>query len=81
MTTTPDRGALADMTAGLLPGIELPDSDTLTGPQLQGWHCALCRRRLYADQLLGTVNWTCGSTTEAVELWVCRPLCKEATGA
>ncbi|MER8155620.1 hypothetical protein [Streptomyces sp. NPDC094472] len=65
----------------LLPGIELPDPDTLTGPQLQGWDCALCGRRLYADQLLGPVKWNSGSTTEVVELWVCRPLCKEATGA
>ncbi|MBU3868130.1 hypothetical protein KN815_29970 [Streptomyces sp. 4503] len=64
-----------------LPGIELPNPDTLTGPQLQGWHCALCGARLFADQRLGTVEWTCGSTTEVVELWVCRPLCTEAAGA
>ncbi|TMU95072.1 hypothetical protein FGK60_29130 [Streptomyces sp. DASNCL29] len=55
----------------------MPDPDTLTGPQLEGWDCALCGRRLIADQLLGTVAWTCGSRTRAVELWVCRPLCAE----
>ncbi|MBA6437476.1 MULTISPECIES: hypothetical protein [Streptomyces] len=64
--------------SSLLPGIELPDPETLTGPQLKGWHCALCAQRLFTDQLLGTVEWTCGSTTEVVELWVCRPLCMEA---
>ncbi|EXU66574.1 hypothetical protein Z951_19260 [Streptomyces sp. PRh5] len=58
-------------------GIEMPDADTLTGPQLEGWDCALCGRRLIADQLLGTVAWTCGSRTREVELWVCRPLCGE----
>ncbi|CAM5728917.1 hypothetical protein ADL28_42555 [Streptomyces violaceusniger] len=58
--------------------VELPDPDTLTGPQLEGWHCALCGRRLYADQLLGTVEWICGSRPQEVELWVCRPLCREA---
>ncbi|WP_413102368.1 hypothetical protein [Streptomyces sp. Inha503] len=56
-------------------GIEMPDPDTLTGPQLEGWDCALCGRRLMADQLLGTVAWSCGSRTREVELWVCRPLC------
>ncbi|MEV6130261.1 hypothetical protein AB0M05_26020 [Streptomyces violaceusniger] len=66
----------------LLPGIELPDPETLTGPQLQGWDCALCGQRLFADQLLGTVEWTCGGVTkEAVELYVCRPLCNEARAA
>ncbi|AGP53786.1 hypothetical protein [Streptomyces rapamycinicus] len=63
----------------LLPGIELPDPETLTGHQLQGWNCALCGQRLLADQLLGTVVWTCGGVTkENVELYVCRPLCKTA---
>ncbi|AEM86837.1 hypothetical protein [Streptomyces violaceusniger] len=66
------------VTPSALPGVELPNPDTLTGPQLQGWHCALCERRLFADQRLGMVEWTCGGTTEVVELWVCRPLCKEA---
>ncbi|MGW5448680.1 hypothetical protein [Streptomyces asiaticus] len=65
----------------LFPGIELSDPDTLTGPQLEGWDCALCGLRLFADQLLGTVVWTCGSRPREVELWVCRPLCKEAAGA
>ncbi|AGP57646.1 hypothetical protein [Streptomyces rapamycinicus] len=63
----------------LLPGIELPDPETLTGPQLQGWNCVLCGQRLLADQLLGTVVWTCGGVTkEEVELYVCRPLCAGA---
>ncbi|WP_413101032.1 hypothetical protein [Streptomyces sp. Inha503] len=63
----------------LLPGIELPDPETLTGPQLQGWNCALCGQRLLADQLLGTVVWTCGGVAkEEVELYVCRPLCAGA---
>ncbi|AEM82622.1 hypothetical protein Strvi_2925 [Streptomyces violaceusniger Tu 4113] len=62
----------------LLPGVPLPDADTLTGPQLQGWDCALCGQRLFADQLLGTVEWTCGGAAkEAIELYVCRPLCRE----
>ncbi|WJD99788.1 hypothetical protein [Streptomyces antimycoticus] len=65
----------------LLPGVELPDPETLTGPQLQGWNCALCKQRLFADQLLGTVEWTCGGvTTEAIDLYVCRPLCIEVGG-
>ncbi|WP_250850650.1 hypothetical protein [Streptomyces malaysiensis] len=62
-------------------GIEMPDPDTLTGPQLEGWDCALCERRLVADQLLGTVEWTCGSRTRKVELWVCRPLCGDGDGS
>ncbi|MBI0378481.1 hypothetical protein JBE27_19905 [Streptomyces albiflaviniger] len=74
MTTCPQ--------SSLLPGIELPDPETLTGPQLQGWNCALCKRRLLADQLLGTVEWTCGGVTrEAIELYVCRPLCNEGRAA
>ncbi|MGV9847342.1 hypothetical protein ACWDWU_00845 [Streptomyces sp. NPDC003442] len=60
-------------------GIAMPDADTLTGPQLEGWDCALCGRRLLADQLLGVVAWTCGSRTREVELWVCRPLCGEGS--
>lgn len=74
------EGFLAAQRPVALRGIELPDPDTLTGPQLEGWHCALCGRRLYADQLLGTVVWTCGSRPQEVELWVCRPLCREAPG-
>ncbi|ASQ95211.1 hypothetical protein [Streptomyces sp. 11-1-2] len=74
MTTCPQ--------SSLLPGIELPDPETLTGPQLQGWDCALCEQRLFADQLLGTVEWTCGGVTkEDVDLYACRPLCKEVAGA
>ncbi|MFE1934071.1 hypothetical protein ACFW95_27600 [Streptomyces sp. NPDC059474] len=65
----------------LLQGVPLPDPETLTGPQLQGWDCALCGRRLFADQMLGTVKWTCGGvTTEEVDLYVCRPLCIEVGG-
>ncbi|BBJ44135.1 hypothetical protein SSPO_068530 [Streptomyces antimycoticus] len=69
------------VTPAALPGVPLPDADTLTGPQLRGRHCTLCERRLFADQRLGTVEWTCDGTTEVVELWVCRPLCTEAAGA
>jgi len=62
--------------SSLLPGIALPDPETLTGPQLRGWDCALCGQRLFADQLLGTVVWTCGGVTEeTIELYACRPLC------
>lgn len=72
-----DGGSAAQQPLAAARGIELPDPDTLAGPQLEGWHCALCGRRLYADQLLGTVVWTCGSRPQEVELWVCRPLCGE----
>lgn len=68
--------------SSLLPGIELPDPETLTGPQPRGWNRALCGRRLFADQLLGTVEWTCGGVTkENLELYVCRPLRSEARAA
>ncbi|MFS7872607.1 MULTISPECIES: hypothetical protein [Streptomyces] len=73
---TGDR-SVAQQSLAAAHGIEMPDADALTGPQLEGWDCALCGRRLIADQLLGTVAWTCGSRTREVELWVCRPLCGE----
>lgn len=62
-----------------LPGIELPDPEALTGPQLNGWDCALCRRRLHADQLLGTVGWTCGGVTEEeVDLYTAHNVSSES---
>ncbi|WP_262705264.1 MULTISPECIES: hypothetical protein [Streptomyces] len=70
-----DGRSAAQQPLAAVHGIEMPDADTLTGPQLEGWDCALCGRRLMADQLLGTVAWSCGSRTREVELWVCRPLC------
>ncbi|MBL1099477.1 hypothetical protein JK363_22970 [Streptomyces sp. 205] len=59
------------------------DPQKLTFRQSQGWTCALCRKPLRADQLLGTVELTYGGgeVTEQVELWVCRPLCREAPDA
>ncbi|WP_307841403.1 hypothetical protein [Streptomyces endocoffeicus] len=74
-----DGRPVAQQSLAAARGIEMPDPDTLTGPQLEGWHCALCGRRLLADQFLGSVEWTCGSSTREVELWVCRPLCGEGS--
>ncbi|WP_445515509.1 hypothetical protein [Streptomyces sp. NEAU-174] len=75
---TGDR-SVAQQSLAAAHGIEMPDADALTGPQLEGWDRALCGRRLIADQLLGTVAWTCGSRTREVELWVCRPFCGEGS--
>lgn len=52
-----------------------PDPKTLNGEQLQGWNCALCNARLFADRSLGKVTIDYGHVTETYELWACRPSC------
>ncbi|MFB1046759.1 hypothetical protein [Streptomyces chrestomyceticus] len=50
----------------------------MTGPQQEGWACALCGARLYADRSLGVHRIiSCGQEVE-VELWACAPSCGEA---
>ncbi|MFS7876499.1 hypothetical protein ACEYXF_24650 [Streptomyces asiaticus] len=46
--------------------------------QLQGWNCALCAARLYADRPLCTVEVEYGSVTETCQLYVCAPSCESA---
>ncbi|MEU7151166.1 hypothetical protein AB0B15_24545 [Streptomyces sp. NPDC045456] len=53
----------------------------LTGPQQEGWHCALCGARLYADRSLGIHRiLSCGQEIDA-ELWACAPSCEAAASA
>ncbi|WKX70868.1 hypothetical protein [Streptomyces sp. XD-27] len=53
----------------------------LTLDQIQGWYCALCGARLFADRSLGLFELTFGRTTETVELWACAPSCEAARQA
>ncbi|WJD99432.1 hypothetical protein [Streptomyces antimycoticus] len=49
--------------------------------QLQGWNCALCAARLYADRPICTVEVDYGSVTETYQLYVCAPSCETARAA
>ncbi|MBI0313621.1 MULTISPECIES: hypothetical protein [Streptomyces violaceusniger group] len=49
--------------------------------QLQGWNCALCAARLYADRPICTVEVEYGSVTETYQLYVCAPTCETARAA
>ncbi|MBL1101572.1 hypothetical protein [Streptomyces coffeae] len=70
--------AAAPSTAQLAALLATVDPQKLTYGQPQGWNCALCGTALREDQLLGSVEMTYGGDTrEQVELWVCRPLCRE----
>ncbi|MGW6790082.1 hypothetical protein [Streptomyces chartreusis] len=67
------------MTKALEPALPpqlLPDPATLSGPQLNEQHCALCGVRLYKDRFLGTVNYIdlFGNKATA-NLWGCAPAC------
>ncbi|MFH8405606.1 hypothetical protein ACH4FX_12635 [Streptomyces sp. NPDC018019] len=54
------------------------DLSSLNGPQQEGWHCALCNARLFADRSLGVHRIiSCGQEID-VELWACRPDCHTA---
>ncbi|MBI0296400.1 hypothetical protein JBE04_18500 [Streptomyces sp. PRKS01-29] len=44
--------------------------------QLQGWNCALCAARLYADRPICAVEVDYGSVTETYQLYVCAPSCE-----
>ncbi|MFI8989082.1 hypothetical protein ACIG63_29450 [Streptomyces antimycoticus] len=49
--------------------------------QLQGWNCALCAARLYADRPICTVEVDYGSVTETYQLYVCAPSWETARAA
>ncbi|MGA6157759.1 hypothetical protein ACPEIC_30900 [Stenotrophomonas sp. NPDC087984] len=49
--------------------------------QLQGWNCALCAARLYADRPICTVEVDYGSVTETYRLYVCAPSCEAVRAA
>ncbi|WP_413799389.1 hypothetical protein [Streptomyces iranensis] len=49
--------------------------------QLQGWNCALCAARLYADRPICTVEMDYGNVTEMYQLYVCAPSCEAARAA
>ncbi|GAA1671257.1 hypothetical protein [Streptomyces yatensis] len=49
--------------------------------QLQGWNCALCAARLYADRPICTVEVDYGGVTETCRLYVCAPSCEAARAA
>ncbi|TMU94529.1 hypothetical protein [Streptomyces sp. DASNCL29] len=49
--------------------------------QLQGWNCALCAARLYADRPICTMEVDYGSVTETYRLYVCAPSCEAARAA
>ncbi|MEU8872658.1 hypothetical protein AB0D24_16100 [Streptomyces javensis] len=49
--------------------------------QLQGWNCALCAARLYADRPICAVEVDYGSVTETYQLYVCAPTCETARTA
>ncbi|MEU7158910.1 hypothetical protein [Streptomyces chrestomyceticus] len=53
----------------------------LTGPQQEGWACALCGARLYTDRSLGIHRiLSCGQEID-IELWACAPSCAAAASA
>lgn len=54
------------------------DLGTLTGKQLDGYACALCGRRLYADRSLGVHRGTVLGQETSKELWACAPDCRTA---
>ncbi|ASQ95205.1 hypothetical protein [Streptomyces sp. 11-1-2] len=49
--------------------------------QLQGWNCALCATRLYADRPICTVEVDYGGVIETCQLYVCAPSCEAARQA
>ncbi|WP_262699686.1 MULTISPECIES: hypothetical protein [Streptomyces] len=49
--------------------------------QLQGWNCALCAARLYADRPICTVEVDYGNVTETYQLYACAPSCETARAA
>ncbi|MFE2428422.1 hypothetical protein ACFXJ5_17005 [Streptomyces sp. NPDC059373] len=55
---------------------EVPDLSALSQAQINGWFCALCARRLYADRSIGVHDIAYGSKTVPTELWACAPDCE-----
>ncbi|MET8683336.1 hypothetical protein ABZV77_03900 [Streptomyces sp. NPDC004732] len=53
-----------------------PDVAKLNGYQVNGWSCALCGSRLYADRSLGTFVFVRAGHRYSVELWACDPPCR-----
>ncbi|MFI0262555.1 hypothetical protein ACH4OW_26350 [Streptomyces sp. NPDC017056] len=58
--------------------LEQIDLRGLTGPQQEGWNCALCNARLFADRSLGVYRVVSCGQESRVELWACRPDCRTA---
>ncbi|MFD5347737.1 hypothetical protein ACFWJY_29290 [Streptomyces anulatus] len=66
------------MTPPAQPLTEYPGLDLgrVTFEQAKGWRCALCKRILTADRLLGTFTAKTGLFTDLTELWACARPCQ-----